>query len=81
MDRKDYIRDLLRVHDCIDQCAPYLIVSRHLRVARRDTSHLVLPIPFAYDHFAWRTQAAVQLPYHLASFIALFFCHDSNDMI
>ncbi|KAG2743634.1 hypothetical protein P692DRAFT_20745581, partial [Suillus brevipes Sb2] len=49
VDRKDYIRDLLRVHQCDLACAPNLLVFKHLKVPRRDFSRLILPDPFTVN--------------------------------
>jgi hypothetical protein len=54
VDRKDYIRDLLRVHQCDVACAPNLLVFKHLKVPRRDFSRLILPDPFTVDFRAER---------------------------
>lgn len=45
-DRKDHVRDLLRVHVCEAACISNAIVFKLLKSARRDSSNHVLPGPF-----------------------------------
>jgi hypothetical protein len=52
VDRKDRVCDLLHVHICDQACVPNLILFKHLKVARHNYSHVILPVPFEIDHHA-----------------------------